>query len=447
MHALSRRGCLMAGVLLALAAAGCAAPSAPPGPTPGFLRGESISMLIVGDPFSIALRDLADELGRQAGGTLSIELASYDDLHTILLRNARDLESAYDVVSFDVVWVGELGAGEVLLPLDDLIIADGRLDPADFLPIAYAESRFEGAQLGLPIQPHPELLWYRADRLAAAGLAPPITTDDLLRVAAALNRPERGEYGICWNGQRGAPLGQQMAHFYAAFGQPLLDGDGRPTLDTPRGVAAAHFALALLPLSPPDVLAMAWDQRPRRFGQGGCAMTYEWAARTYLVEDDPRSRARGQVGYSAPPHAPGAAPVTPTGAWSLGIPANIGPRRELAWSFLAWLSRAETQRLLAEHGNGGMPRVSLLRDKALAARYPSFHTVAELSARGELADWMRPAVPQWKDLEQILGTVYHDMLRGELTPEEAAARAQIEAERLFARQPLLQSKGLLGAGP
>ena len=81
-----------------------------------------------------------------------------------------------------------------------------------------------------------------------------------------------------------------------------------------------------------------------------------------------------------------------------------------------------------------MPRISLLRDPELAQRYPAFHTVNRPEVASQLADWMRPAVPQWPALAAILGTVYHDMLRGELTPEQAAAQAQARAELLFAAQ-------------
>jgi multiple sugar transport system substrate-binding protein len=423
---------LLAGIgLIACAALPPAAPPSQAAIDRGFLNGAMIRMLIVGDPFSIALLDQADELGDLAGGTLVIEVVPYDDLRLLTLRNAEDQESAYDIISFDVVWAGEYGQAEVLLPLDDLIIATPTLQPADFLTLAYTSSQFQGRQLGLPIQPHPELLWYRRDRFAAEGMLPPRTTDELLAAARRLTRPEADEYGLCWNGQRGQALGQQIAHFYAAFGQPLLDAAGRPTLNTPQGIAAARFARDLLAVSPPDVLNMAWDQRPRRFGQGGCLMTYEWAARSYLVEDDPTSNVRGQVGYLPAPHAPGAAPVTPLGTWSLGIPANIGERRELAWRFLAWLSSPAIQQLLAEHGNGGMPRKSLLQNPALAKRYPAFATVATLDAESRLADWMRPAIPQWSALAEILGTVYHDMLRGELTPEQAADLAQQQAEALL----------------
>lgn len=430
-------GAPVAMLLLVLLIARPASPAVAPAPAPAadsVLGGETVRLLIVGDPFANALQQAAGELGRRAGGTIDIEVVGYDDLRAITLRNAGDTASAFDIVSFDVLWAGEYGAAEVLLPLDDLIAATPALDPDDFLPIAYRASRHAGRQLGLPIQPHPELLWYRRDRLAAAGLAPPATTAELLAAARALQRPEQGQHGVCWNGQRGQPLGQQMAHFYAAFGQPLLGPDGRPTLDTPRGVAAARFARDLLAVSPPDVLTMAWDQRVRRFGSGGCLFAYEWAARTFMVEEDVTSAARDHVGYAAPPHASGAAPVTPMGAWSLGIPANIGERRELAWRFLAWLSSQEQGRSLAIYGNGGMPRLSLLRDPELAARYPTFPLVSRLSAEGQLADWMRPPVPEWNELADVLGTVYHDMLRGELTPEQAAALAQRRADALFAQQ-------------
>ncbi len=397
------------------------------------LGGETVRMLLVGDPFALALQEAATGLEQLAGGKLELEVVGYDDVRRLTLRNAQDKLSAYDIVSFDVVWTGEYGELGVLLPLETLIARSrSQVEPEDFLDIAYAQSRHHAHQLGLPIQPHPELLWYRADLLAADGLRPPRTTEELLQVARRYHKPEAGQYGIVWNGQRGQAFGQQMAHFYAAFGQPLLDEQGRPTLNTPQGVAAARFALELLKVSPPDVVNTAWDQRSRRIAQGTAVMTYEWGARAYLVEEAPASTVAGKIGYAAAPHAPGAAPVTPIGTWSLGIPANIGPREALAWRMLSWLTSRQVLTVLARHGSGGMPRKSLLRDPEFVRRYPAFSVVDQLSQAGQLQDWMRPAVPQWPRLAEILGTTYHDMLLGQLTPEQAAAQAQHQAEALFA---------------
>lgn len=393
-------------------------------------QGLTLHLLVVADPFALALQEAAPALEQRYGANLDIEIVGYTDTREQTLRNARDQHSRYDLVSFDVLWMGEYAAQSILLPLNTHIDATSFLQPDDFLAAAHTASAADGVQYGLPIQPHPELLWVRRDLFEAAGLAYPTTTDEVVAAAARLQNPAAGLYGICWNAQRRQPLGQQMAHFYGAFGQPLLDGT-TPTLDTERGLAAAEYALALLAHSPPDILTMAWDQRILRFNAGGCAMTYGWGARTFLAGDVVR-----QVDYLAAPHAPNAEAVTPIGAWSLGIPANIGEREAEAWRFLAWLSSPEIQHLLAINGNGGMPRLSLLADPALAELYPAFPVVAALAERDELKDWMRPAIAQWPALEVILGTVFHDMLRGQLTPAQAIAEAQRQAVALFAEDGL-----------
>jgi len=79
-----------------------------------------------------------------------------------------------------------------------------------------------------------------------------------------------------------------------------------------------------------------------------------------------------------------------------------------------------------------MPRLSLLNDKQLIGTYPAFPVVAQLSQTNALSDSMRPSVPQWAALAELLGTVFHDMLNGLLTPEAATALAQARALQLFA---------------
>jgi len=401
-----------------------------PAPAQRDLKGKTFHLLVVGDPFANALKVASVELSKRSGARLVIEVAGYNDVRRLILQNAKDAQSSYDVVSFDVVWAGEFANARVLAPLR-LNLATG-LQTDDFLPLAMKQSRVGSDQLGLPIQPHPELLWVRKDLLSQTGLSAPTTTDELLKVARKLMRPQEGRYGLCWNGQRGQALGQQMAHFYGAFGQPLLDAAGRPTLDTPRALAAARFAKSLLAVSPPDVLAMAWDQRTRSFAKGACAMTYEWAARSYLAEQDPASVVAGKVAYLPAPHAPNEAPVTPLGTWSLGVPSNLDVRHDDAEQFLFWLSEPAQQRVLAQAGNGGMPRLSLLNDTQLVSTYPAFPVVAQLSQANALSDSMRPGVPQWAALAEMLGTVFHDMLGGHLTPEAATALAQTRALALFA---------------
>ncbi len=394
------------------------------------MRGQTLRILVAGDPFALALRRLKAEFELELGIRLVLEVVGYNDTRVLTLSNANDVVSNYDIVSFDVVWLGEYVANNVLLPLEPFATESPVLQMDDFLQSALDSSRWDGVLYGLPIQPHPELLWYRTDLFAAAGLDAPQTTDEVLNAARALHNPDVGLYGICWNAQRGDALAQQMAHFFAAFGQPILDTNDRPTLDTPQGLKAAQYALGLLAYSPPDILNMAWDERITRFANGSCAMTYGWGARVALAEAI-NPDIIPLTGFVAAPHAPDAPPVTPMGTWSLGIPSNIGERQEIAWWFLEWLSSPQQQRRLAQAGNAGFPRYTLADDLALTARYPHFPLIAALDRENRLASWMRPQIPQWNAMAEILGAVFSDMLRGELSAQQAVTLAQDQLETLL----------------
>ena len=387
------------------------------------LGGETIRLLFVGDPFANALQKIVADIEKQAGGKIQLEIVPYDAVHQKILLNAQNNTSAYDVVSVDIVWMGEFGSGNVLQPLDDYL-AKTDINVADFPEGAWTGAQYEGKQMAIPIQPHPEILAYRKDLFEKDGIAPPETIEDVLSAAEHFNDPDNGLYGICWNGARGQALGQQMAHFYAAFGQELFDENWKPLLDSPGGLKAAQYAMELMKYSPPDILNMAWDERIRQFAQGGCAMVYEWGARFAVVEDPASSKVVGNVGYIHAPNWSEAAPVTPNGEWTLAIPSNIGDRADLAWRFVAWLTAYEQLKQLALAGNSGMPRYSIIRDPELVAMYPVFPAVDEIASKGQLQDWMRPAIPEWPVLADTLGTVYHEMLSGSLTPEEAVKKAQ-----------------------
>jgi len=387
---------------------------------------ETYRLLLVTDPFALAMDRMKDHMERELQAQIDLEIVVYNDVRTMALQNFRDQESAYDLIAFDIVWLGEYVSKGVLLPLDDRsgLQTDAILQPA------LETCRANGTLYGLPIQPHAELLWARQDLLESRGLPFPRTTDDLLATARELHQPDQGIYGIAWNAQRGQPLGQSMAHFFAAFGQPLLTEDGQPAFQTERGLSAARYALSLLEVSPPDILTMAWDQRTSRFASGQVAMTYGWGARSPIVELNPASKVRGKVRYGPAPHAPGHPAVTPLGVWSLGIPANVRDP-DTSLRLMTWLYRKEEQRLLAFNGNGAPPLDALFNVAELQARYPVLKAMSEESLRTQLSAEMRPSVESWSGICEILGTEFHEMLLGNLSPEEALEQAHNRCHALI----------------
>ncbi|MGR3496066.1 extracellular solute-binding protein [Citreimonas sp.] len=123
----------------------------------------------------------------------------------------------------------------------------------------------------MPAQTTPELLFYRRDLFARAGLELPTSTEAMLDAARRLNDPRRGMHGIAWNAARGTALGHTVLMTMADFGQPVLDlpriaggfdtdalatGGYRATIDTETGLQAAEFLLELMQYSPPDIFSM-----------------------------------------------------------------------------------------------------------------------------------------------------------------------------------------------
>lgn len=391
---------------------------------------ETYRILLVSDPFSMAMDRMQDHMERELQVPFDFEIVMYNDVRTMASQNVKDQHSTYDLIAFDIVWLGEYVNKGVLHPLE----LSSDIPTEGLLPAALETCKKDGSLYGLPIQPHAELLWARKDVFHSMGLAFPKTTQQVLDTAKLLHQPEQGMYGIAWNAQRGQPLGQTMAHFFAAFGQPLLDDNGEVAFQTEKGLAAAQYALNLMEVSPPDILTMAWDQRTSRFASGHVAMAYGWGARSPTVEVNPSSKVRGNVLYGPSPHAAEAAPVTPLGVWSLGIPSNVENKAK-SLRLLKWLYTTEEQRLLAFNGNGAPPVTELYEVVELQTRYPVLKTMSDEDLQSQLSASMRPAIPEWNLICEILGTEFHEMLLGHATPEEALERANIRCNAILKSAP------------
>ncbi|MEM6676695.1 MAG: extracellular solute-binding protein [Pseudomonadota bacterium] len=394
---------------------------------------QRIRILSISDPFALVLSERLPAFSALVGAPLSVELTGYTELRRRILLNAFQPSSAFDLISIDMGWGREVYAGGLVLPLETLL-QDAAADLETMLLSARAGATVDGQIVGLPVQPHAEVLFYDEEALKAAGLSPPETTEDVLRLGAALHEPGgAGRAGICWNAQRGAALGQTMLHLLAAFGGRPLDEAGGASLDTPELRAAIDYAVSLVPLSPPNILSMAWDERIEAFVAGRCAMTYGWTGRTLLMQRLGLDLGAGGIGVAAAPHAPGVPAVSPLGAWLFALPANLAEeRRERALRAMLKLTSQEANRAYLAAGVGALLHTSLLTEREVGTRNLAFRLLGALESRGELVDWMRPNIPQFQALTEILGTEVYAVLLGQQDSATAAAASQAAFERLLA---------------
>lgn len=405
---------------------------------PGGLR-----ILVHGDPTFMVMENLKRQFEQVIGTKINQRAFSIDRLYEEALRNAERKVSRYDIIAVDLPWIGEFASKNLLLPLDTLLDLD-RLDPSDFHTAGWRGAHWGGRPYGVPSQTTPELLFYRKDWFAEAGLTPPQTTDDVLAAASVLHDPHHGRYGIAWNAARGTALGHQFMMACADFGQPVLNlneiaggydadvanrTDLVPTIDTPRALEAAEYLMALLEFSPPDILSMSWYERVRPYAAGRIAMAYGYTLLAPYFELDRSSPAHGQTGYLPHPSGPEGKPVAPVGGYVLGIPSNLPEdRRAAATEALIAFTSPAAQKLYVQSGSRTVPRYSVGADPDVRGLSEIFEAVDAMSWRDELQYWPRPAIPQISEIIAICGHEMHDMLRGIISPRAALRKAQSRAE-------------------
>ena len=405
-----------------------------------------IRVLVHGDPTFMVMENLKRQFEQVIGLPIHQRAFSIDRLRDEALRNAERRASRYDIVALDLPWIGEFADKDVLMPLD-AVMDVARLDPADFHTAGWTAAHWGGRPYGVPAQTTPELLFYRRDLFAEAGLEPPATTDQVLAAARAMHDPQKGRYGIGWNAARGTALGHTVLMTMADFGQPVLDlpevaggfdtgglarRDYRVTIDTDRGLRAAEYLMELMRYSPPDILSMSWYERVRPFAAARIAMAYGYTLLAPYFELDPSSPACGQTGYLPHPHGPGAVNIAPVGGYVMGIPANLAPERvPAAVEALRVFTSAPAQKLYVQNGSRTNPRYSVGADAEVRRASPIFEAVDAMSWRDELQFWPRPPVPEITGIIQVCGEEFHDMLRGLIPPRAALRQAQARAEALI----------------
>ncbi|MEC3860282.1 extracellular solute-binding protein [Mesobacterium sp. TK19101] len=405
-----------------------------------------LRVLVHGDPTFMVMDNLKRQFEQVIGSSISQRAFSIDRLREETLRNAARDTSRYDIIAVDLPWIGEFASRGILMPLDQVMDL-AELDPSDFHTAGWQGAHWGGRAYGVPAQTTPELLFFRHDVFAEAGLEPPASTDALLHAARALHDPTHGKYGIAWNAARGTALGHTVLMTYADFGQPILDlpdvaggfgtghlaqGGYRAMIDTKAGLQVAEFLLELLKYSPPDILSMSWYERVRPYASGKVAMAYGYTLLAPYFELDDTSPACGQTSYLPHPPAPGARPVAPVGGYVMGIPANLAPERiPAAVEALKVFTSPEAQKLYVQNGSRTNPRYSVGADPEVRRTSTIFEAVDGMSWRDELQFWPRPPVPEIGGIFQICGEEFHDMLRGLTPPREALRRAQARADKLI----------------
>jgi multiple sugar transport system substrate-binding protein len=334
-------------------------------------------------------------------------------------------DSPYDLVNMDVIWTSKFAAADWLLDLSD------RISPTEleaFSPKDVEAGRYEGELYRIPIRSDLRMLYYRTDLLTAAGLKPPETFADLIKISQALQKDKTVNWGYLWQGRQYEGLVAMFMDILQGFGGFWVN----PTtlevgLDRPEALKAIAFLQSTIDtkVSPPGVTTYQEDETLRFFKSGQAAFLGSWPYVWPLAnaEDSP---IKGKIGIKPMVHAPGLNGGACLGGWGLGI-AKSSKHPEEAWKAIQYFTSESVQRQLILQTGYVPSRKDLFIDSEVVAKYPHYPKLLEVSQSAVL----RSPIAQYAQVSDILQRYLSRALTTRNNPEKLMQAAANETRRIL----------------
>jgi multiple sugar transport system substrate-binding protein len=410
-----------------------------------------LRFLLHDDNYFASMRNMWVDFRSNRASRRDFEMCVLPELHARLLANAAAPVSAFDVVTINVPWLAEFAARGALDPIGRFARPDD-IQSEDFHPVVWGTGFWQQAQYAVPIYVTIEVLAARRDLFDEAGLSPPRTFDEVIAAGRALHSPAKERVGIVWNAARGMPLAHSFMFFLGCCGSgvfehakaavPDIHDLGRVQIDSQAGLQVLDYMHRLIEVSPPDILDLEWKRGLDLFLHGRSAMSYVWTMRAARFEYDIHSAVKRKVRYLPHPAGPGGTNLSPMGGFLLAVPANLPEHRaRRAYEAIASMASRDAMRVHAKNGFPVVPRFSVAADPEAAAGSPLIGVVDSLAKRNLIGTSQRPRVPQYAQIESVLGEVLHRALRRECSDAAALREAQDAVAALMTRTRTTETAG------
>lgn len=201
---------------------------------------------------------------------INIETFSWGDFYTkwttgLASGNVPDMSTALPG------HVVEMMDADALVPVDGVIDAIGR---DKFAAAPLSEGEKDGVCYSLPLYSHAQVMWYRKDLLASAGLEVPKTWDEFAAAAKALTKD--GVYGCSFPCGSSDLMGTRFLNFYVrSGGGSLLTDDLQADLTSDLALDGIRFWLDIYEnCSPKDSVNYAVLDQANLYYQGKTAFDF-----------------------------------------------------------------------------------------------------------------------------------------------------------------------------
>ena len=346
------------------------------------------------------LEEILPEFEESTGIDVIIERASYEVMHEKLVTVFKSTTGYYDVIIVDNPWVAEFVEAGWLVPLDDFIAEHPELNVDDYLPsLWWTVGKYwkDGKVYMLPWYNYALALMYRNDLISE----PPKTWEEFYQLAQELTNPDEDFYGVAAQARRGYKVVEEGLNYVYGFGGNVFDETLRPAIASQEAVDALFlYGKVVWETAPPGAINWEFDEAFEAAQSGHAAMmiTYNWMIGA--LNNPEKSQTAGKWSVAT---VPGGFAVL--GAWGWAIPHNA-PNKDLAFEFLAWVAKPETEKELAMLGHAPT-RKSTFFDEDVNSKFPYMKTLYDVVLNSLP---IVPPVTVGEQIVHILGRYFSDAL-------------------------------------
>jgi len=398
---------------------------------PALAQTKEIRVLLANHPYGELLKAAIPEFEKQSGIKVNAESLQESQLSTKLTTEFATKSSSVDVFMTRPLQEGKLFAkNNWFEPL-------AGYDFAEYPATAMSVSTYGGKPSIVPLVTEWQVLFYRKDLLAAAGLKVPTNFDELAAAAQKLNSDSVA--GLAARGKGAAAVTQLSSYVYNHGGQYLDKGvaafDSKGAVD-----AIRYYGKVVGSYGPKGVTSMSWENIMPLFQAGRVAMWTD-ASVFYgqLVDPAKTSIGADKIGIANFPAGPVTNSPFYVTAWGMSI-ASQSKKKDLAKTFLDWATGKDlaTRAMLA---NITMARSSVWEDKAVLAKVnPGLVETRTFAAKnGYPAD--KPFMSAVGEARDLIGEVIIESINSKGTSTKIEAMAKDRAAKV---NDLLRDTGEYG---
>ncbi len=352
--------------------------------------------------------------------TVKPTFVSYEALHDKIVTSAP--AGTYDVVLIDVIWPAEFASKGIAADITDRIPENWN---DDVLEGALATARYEDKYYGAPTGPATKFFYYNDEMLEQVGASPADldTWDGVLSTAKKIKDAGLSEYPLAWSWSQSEALICDYAQLLGAFGGSFTDDDGKLIINNAEGVATLEWMKRTIDdgLTNPASTTFLEDDVSKALAQGETAFGLNWDSTMRDLKDPSISSISDSAGVLPTPKGPSGKRPGVNGSMAYSIPAT-SKNQDAAWTFIEHLTSEDVQNTYA---------ASTLPMWKASYEKPEVRELApelvEVSETAYAESILRPTVPNYSSVSQIIQVELQNALLDKKSPQDALDDAVAQA--------------------